>query len=176
MEDLRKLSFFEMQSRIETAEANIKTLLAELRAAQDSLANLEAKKEAKSPPLFEVGKCYRNRRGHVVGPLLSNGGGEYPFSCGHRTYTARGTVFLILGATDDDLLPGPVEPVPTWTPPFSLPDGGYRFSCKSLYTPSGGMCLGGQDAAITLFKDFTDPPRDGLWQVKDGKATYLGEA
>lgn len=175
MEDLRKLSFFELQSRIETAEANIKTILAELKAAQDELAAVEQ-------PVFEVGKCYRRRDGSIAGPLEKNTdrfSASHPLRFQNHSYRPDGYE-APHGAIDAeqwmDILPGAVDPPPAWTPPKSLPDGEYRFSDDAMYKVGGGVCLGGTAAAMRIYNDWIDPPREGRWKVTNGTATYLGDA
>jgi hypothetical protein len=137
-------------------------------SAVGSLRILLADKPA---PQFEVGKCYKNRRGHIVGPLLSNGGGGYPFTCGHRTYTERGTVFLLLGETDDDLIQPAVDPPPTWVPWPWLPDGEYMAGPTIIR----GTAVDMYRAAAKRLRGYTSDPKQGRWQVTNGTAAWLGE-
>lgn len=182
-EDLRELSLFEMQERIWTddrkiaeQERIIESLRSELLAAQESLAKLEAKKEAEPIPTFEVGKCYRNRKGEIVGPLEECDDDTYPLENSCRSYTRRGTYWESGLKSQDDLLPGAVDPPPTWTPPASLPDGEYFLGSRTMANSKGRQCYYDGSIAVLLGRDFTKPATLGRWQVKDGKATYLGEA
>lgn len=176
MEDLRKLSFFETQSRIECSERRIteqertiESLRSELKAAQDSLAKLEAN------PVFEFGKCYRMRGGAISQPLRPNDkknpSPEYPFCDGRWCFRADGR--LQHGADCEfDILPGAVEPLPTWTPPASLKDGVVSISDSWIHLE--GEFSWGLKHAHGVLRDFVKPA-NGRWKVENGKATYLGE-
>lgn len=68
-----------------------------------------------------------------------------------------------------------LAPRPTWKPPASLAPGRYIIRNGTLRTDA--ITLSGREARHQLFRDFTTPSREGIWQVnEDGTATYLGEA
>ena len=63
---------------------------------------------------------------------------------------------------------------PTWRPPASLAPGEYRF-VDGVFDTGLGLMLRGSDA-LNLFRDWTNPPREGFWDVNaDGTAEYKGE-
>ena len=59
-----------------------------------------------------------------------------------------------------------------WTPPASLPDGEYEWNGTTIGCGVPHVIY--RDCAKTLYRDWSDPPRIGLWRVEDGAATYLG--
>jgi hypothetical protein len=129
---------------------------------------------------FEVGKCYKNRRGEIRGPLKSrNVGTCYVLEDSEgTTYTSDGVEWIGL-VRPVDLLQPAVDPPPTWVPPASLPDGIYAWAGGALRisSPTFGSILFGSQFSSTavIFRDWTDPPKVGRWQVTNGTATWLGE-
>lgn len=123
-------------------------------------------------PLFELGKCYRNKLGEVRGPLSANDNCEWCLCDGARSYRSSGS-WDPDGLPDElDLLPGEVAPVPTWTPWPWLPDGEYRVSTLGIETRGIYMDL----SYAARLRGFTERPPIGRWSVASGVATWLGEA
>jgi hypothetical protein len=156
------------------------------RALKNSQDALDASKRD-ATPLFEVGKCYRTKDGRVVEVHDNGTGSDYPlFHCEPGTWdgSVMGSMFHAITATgrscvgleDYDLLPGPVDPPPsppTWKAPASLPDGKYEWDGSILTIPCDSLVLPG--VRSYLYRDWTDPPKEGLWLVKDGIGTWQGE-
>lgn len=178
-EDLRSLSFFELARRIERLGADVRNrdftigeqarkveaLKAELKAAQDSLAKIES-------PVFEVGKCYRNKRGEIRGPLVA--WNDEPFIyrdvATKQTFDANGMRFHN-DPSSFDLTPGPVEPPPTWMPHAFLPNGEYKIDASHIM---GVVHM--SHSYAELLNGHTTKPTPGRWKVANGTATYLGES
>lgn len=165
-----------LESDAENTRGVLESLRAEMKDEQDAL------KAVPEPPLFEVGKCYRNKRGELRGPLERKIGELFVWKCKTEsglveTYRADGGWHPI-GQSDGDLIPGAVEPVPTWTPWPWLPDGEYvvsfadgKWRCRKQIDGWIGMSF--QHARQLV--GYTSDPAPGRWHVKDCKATYLGE-
>lgn len=68
-------------------------------------------------------------------------------------------------------------PVPTWTPPVSLPDGIYLWKStrleKAEIDEDGRKSTWADWSPGESYKDWTPPPRAGEWQVKSGRAACL---
>lgn len=77
---------------------------------------------------------------------------------------ARGKLRLVLADR-----PAPA-PVPTWTPPVSLPDGEY--TCGDDFLERGSHTWDHR-VSPSRWKDYVRPA-NGRWQVESGRATYLG--
>ena len=131
----------------------------------------------KPAPQFEVGKCYKNRRGELRGPLKQ--------TPKHHSYVKthplffRGWTWTLDGIChddgktidDDSLAPGAVDPPPTWVPWPWLPDGEYRG--HHGFVSGAGVCMNTTYAAS--LRGYTSDPALGRWQVTNGTATWLGE-
>jgi len=132
------------------------------------------------PPLFEVGKCYKNRRGEIRGPLratlqCSGNAATHPLSDVSWVYMLNGDRSKFHGGDHSfDLIPGPVDPPPTWTPPQSLPDGVYAWLGRGM--EKNGEFMGVPSAFPKSYRDWSDPPKVGRWRVENGTATWLGES
>lgn len=65
-------------------------------------------------PVFEVGKCYLDGHGNIVGPLEITVNSpifveKYPFTYGDKTYTRHGEWVIGQSISDSNLIPGAIE-------------------------------------------------------------------
>jgi hypothetical protein len=167
-----------LQAELKATEAKnanqlrvIAGLADELRAAKDKPAPVD-------PPVFEVGKYYRNKRGVVIGPLMTGPNELRPLAAHNRDYTTEGK-YYDGRPSDKDLLPGAVDPPPAWTPPASLPDGDYQWNGTSLGMIGRTGCFHSTSEGLPdewrPYRDLT-APKVGRWRVTSGKAEWLGDA
>ena len=132
----------------------------------------------KTTQRFEIGKYYKNRRGEIRGPLEKSTsracGNEktHPLSDGGLVYTLDGDRKKFDPNGMSDLVPGAVDPPPTWVPWPWLPDGEYSIRGNGLMGCGQSFCLG----VVRKWRGYTSDPPIGRWQVTSGTATYLGEA
>ena len=128
------------------------------------------------PPQFDLGKHYRNRRGEVRGPICR--ASSATISDGERAYNNSGR-FALFSEHELDLLPGAVDPPPSWTPPASLPDGDYQWNGTSLGMIGRTGCFHSTSEGLPdewrPYRDLT-APKVGRWRVTSGKAEWLGDA
>lgn len=68
--------------------------------------------------VIQVGRCYRTRRGEVVGPLRESWHSPYPFTDGHKTWRADGRY----SSPDDDLPNDLVAEISPPSEPQPAPD------------------------------------------------------
>lgn len=66
------------------------------------------------------------------------------------------------------------QPV-TWTPPASLSDGDYKWNGSHFSKIGKEFCVSKSGGMAVMFRDWTDPPRCGLYKVESGTATWSGE-
>jgi len=137
-------------------------------------------------PLFEVGKCYKTRRGEIHGPLKQTPAYHvyektHPLFCRGWTWTLDGICNNDGKTIDDDaLVPGAVDPPPTWVPWPWLPDGEYERKSHRVDMTDLLHCCNSHRAFELdwnqRLRGYTSDPPKGRWQVTNGTATYLGEA
>lgn len=72
------------------------------------------------------------------------------------------------------LLAAKPQPV-TWTPPASLSDGDYKWNGSHFSKIGKEFCVSTSGGIAVMFRDWTDPPRCGLYKVESGTATWSGE-
>jgi hypothetical protein len=119
---------------------------------------------------FEVGKCYRNRRGDIRGPLRDNENTTYVLQDqSGLTYTAEGR--YASRGSEYDLIQPAVDPPPAWVPWPWLPDGEY----VAVHTELRGNGLDTDFIKAKRLRGYTSNPTKGRWQVTNGAATWLGE-
>lgn len=68
-----------------------------------------------------------------------------------------------------------LTPRPTWKPPASLSDGDYKWSGSHFSKIGKEFCVFKSGGIAVMFRDWTDPPRCGLYKVESGTATWSGE-
>jgi hypothetical protein len=122
----------------------------------------------KPAPLFEVGKCYKNRLGEIRGPICRTS--DATISDGERSYNNSGR-FALFSEHEFDLIQPAVDPPPTWVPWPWLPDGEYK---------TAGMLLCGSGVSMNFgyakqLRGYTSDPAPGRWRVTNGTATWLVE-
>lgn len=66
------------------------------------------------------------------------------------------------------------QPV-TWAPPASLSDGDYKWNGSHFSKIGKEFCVSKSGGMAVMFRDWTDPPRCGLYKVESGTATWSGE-
>jgi uncharacterized small protein (DUF1192 family) len=167
----------ELLAERDAARAEVERLPAELARVNELRSAI-----AEPPPLFEFGKCYRDRQGVVKGPIRDSGSENFPLTDGDRTWRADGRWWSCYDSPRN-LVPGevpPPEPPIVWNCAASLPDGEYYDWPGHTHFGTYSTVL---DAAIvdsadweSIYRDWTDPPRHGRWKViRQGYAEWQGE-
>ena len=123
-------------------------------------------------PQFREGCTYRDGHNRLCGPLMPSGNSEHPLldQCGDM-YTTEGVCRLVTPDAEANLLP---EEVIVWRHP-GLKAGKYLWHGGALN--GNGFDFIEAWKLQSLLESWTDPPRDGMWNVVEGQeyATWEGE-